>query len=230
MTFAGAELDPYWFPCDGPLWGVPHGANVLTNLPFLVVGLWGLVRLRRAGPWRADDRNRIGLWVSVALLALGSGAYHVWLTPATLAADRACICGIMAFSVAEVLAVVRPGARRAAVTWGLFAVAQASVLAWCLGATSLFYGALQVLGSLVTLGLAIGSWRKGALPGGDLRALVSFIGLYALAKLAELFDQAVCDATGVIGGHPLKHLLAAAALAALLPWLGRPSERGPSPT
>jgi hypothetical protein len=224
MTFAGVELDPYWFPCDGPLWGVPHGANVLTNLPFLVVGLWGLTRLGRAGPWRADDRNRIGLWVSVALLAFGSGAYHVWLTPVTLAADRACICGIMAFSVAEVLAVVRPGARRAVVTWGLFAVAQASVLAWCLGATSLIYGALQVLGSLVTLGLALGAWRRGVLAGGDLRALASFIGLYALAKVAELLDQAVCDATGVIGGHPLKHFLAAVALAALLPWLARPSD------
>ena len=58
LPLAGIELDPYWFPCDGPLLGVPHGANVLTNAPFLVLGLWGLWRLQRAGPFVAADRNR----------------------------------------------------------------------------------------------------------------------------------------------------------------------------
>lgn len=225
LPLGGIELDPYWFPCDGPLIGVPHGANVLTNAPFLVLGLWGLWRLRRAGPFVAADRNRIGLWLSVALLAFGSGAYHVWLTPATLAADRVCICGIMAFSFAEVLGAVAPAWRTPRVTWTLLAATQASVLLWCLGATSLIYGALQLVGSVATLWLAVRGWRTGALAGTALRSLVLFVALYALAKVAELFDQAVCDATGFLGGHPLKHLLAAAALAAVLPWWGRSARR-----
>ena len=51
------------------VFGIPHGANVLTNLPFLVLGVWGLLRLARAGGTGAGNGNRVGLWVSVALLA-----------------------------------------------------------------------------------------------------------------------------------------------------------------
>jgi hypothetical protein len=227
IVFLGVELDPYHFACDGPLWGIPHGANVLTNLPFLLIGLVGLRRIARVGPFERVDLNRVGLWISVALLSVGSGAYHFFLTPATLAADRICICGILAFSVAEVLGVVNPAARSARLTWGLFAVCQASVLAWCLGATSLIYGALQALGGVVTLWLALRAWRTGALAGSALRSLLLFVAFYALAKVAELFDAEICDLTGGVAGHPLKHVLAACGLASLLPWLGR-SARSPS--
>lgn len=226
---AAIDLDPYWFPCDGPLLGVPHGANVLTNLPFLILGLWGLLRVWRAGPPVGADSNRVGLWTSVLLLAFGSGAYHLLLTPATLAADRACISGILAFTVAEVLAAVWPGSRRPAVTLSLLAATELSVVLWCLGATSLIYGALQALGSLVLPVLAFRAWRAGRMPGSALRSLVLFIALYALAKVAEALDAAVCSWTGFLGGHPLKHLLAAAALAALLPWLGRSVRASPAP-
>ena len=222
MVVAAIDFDPYWFHCDGPLFGVPHGANVLTNLPFLCLGVWALLRLRRGGRLTSADTNRVGLWVSVSLLAFGSGAYHLWLTPATLAADRVCICGILAFSVAEVLAAVRPDLRRPSVTYGLLAVTELSVMLWCLGATTWIYGALQVVGSLVTAWLAVAAWRAGRLAGTALRSIVLFIALYALAKVAEVLDEPICRWTGGFAGHPVKHLLAAAALAALLPWLGRP--------
>ncbi len=228
IPFLAVELDPYWFPCDGPWLGVPHGANVLTNLPFLVIGLWGLRRLRRTGGPGAADGNRVALWTSVALLAFGSGAYHVYLTPATLAADRVCISAILAFSVAEVLALVWPRCRRASVSLGLLAVTELSVVVWLLGASSVIYGMLQAVGSVAMAWVAVRAWRTGRLPGIALRSLFSFIALYALAKGAELLDEPICRWTGLFAGHPLKHLLAAAALAALLPWLGV-SLRGATP-
>ena len=92
--------------------------------------------------------------------------------------------------------------------------------AWLLGASSMIYGLLQALGSLAMAWVAVRAWRTGRLPGAALRSLFSFIALYALAKGAELLDEPICHGTGVFGGHPLKHLLAAAALAALVPWLG----------
>lgn len=227
------ELDPYRFACDGPLLGVPHGANVLTNLPFLVLGLWGLARLGRGALARPADRDRVGLWTSVLLLAFGSGAYHLLLTPASLAADRVCIAAILAFVVAEVLAVTgagpRAGPRRAAVTLGVLALSEGSVLAWWLGATSLIYGALQALGAVLVLALTVRGWRRGTVEGVALRSLVRFTALYALAKGAEALDEPLCHLTGVLAGHPLKHLLAAAGLAALLPFLGRPATPPPAP-
>ena len=228
IPFFAIELDPYWFPCDGEWLGVPHGANVLTNLPFLVIGLWGLLRLRRTGGPGAADGNRVALWTSVALLAFGSGAYHVYLTPATLAADRVCISAILAFAVAEVLALVWPRWRRASVSLGLLALTQLSIVVWLLGGTSVLYGMLQAVGSLAMAWVAVRAWRTGRLPGAALRSLFLFIALYVLAKGAELLDEPICRWTGLFGGHPLKHLLAAAALAALVPWLGV-SVRGSMP-
>jgi len=221
------EIDPYWFPCDGPLFGIPHGANVLTNLPFLLLGLWGLARLRRSGGAGAGDGNRVGLWASIALLAFGSGAYHVYLTPLTLAADRVFISAILAFVVAEVLATVWPSLRRPRTTLLLLVVTELSVVLWMLGATSLIYGALQVLGSVVIAWIAVRAWRDGRLSGIALRSIFQFIALYALAKVAEVLDEPICRLTGGFAGHPLKHLLAAAALAALLPWMGRPARLPP---
>ena len=47
-------------------------------------------------------------------------------------------------------------------------------------------------------------------------AIAVAIGLYALAKAAELADHAVYDAVGFVSGHTIKHLLAAAASAVLV--------------
>jgi hypothetical protein len=47
------------------------------------------------------------------------------------------------------------------------------------------------------------------------------LGLYALAKVAELSDAAIFHATGWVSGHTLKHLLAAAAAGMLAVMLSR---------
>lgn len=218
------DLDPYSFACDGPLFGIPHGANVLTNAPFLLLGLGGLLRLARARDSSGPRGNRTGLWLSVALLAFGSGAYHLWLTPLTLAADRVCISAILAFVVAETWAVVEPTRRSPRVTLVLLAVTEGSIALWLLGATSWPYGVLQVLGGVALIALAVRGARTGRLSGVARRALTLFIVCYALAKVAEVLDEPICRWTGGFAGHPLKHLLAGAGIAALLPWLARPAE------
>ena len=210
------DFDPLWFPCDGPVLGIPHGLNVLTNLPFLFVGLWGLWRLQRVPrvPGRADA---VGLWVSTALLCFGSGAYHLWLTPFTLGLDRLCIAGIMgsfaAYGIVEALPAT-PSRGRSTLLVGL---AIATVGVWALGGTSIPYGVFQAVGGVAVLVLYVRAWRRGVVKSGAIRAVALFVLFYGCAKLMEVFDQAICDATGVFGGHPIKHILAAAGLLALVP-------------
>jgi len=57
--------------------------------------------------------------------------------------------------------------------------------------------------------------------------LLALLG-YAAAKATELYDQEIFLLSGnLVGGHVLKHLLAAAAIAAVIPMLGRREKRAP---
>src|SRR5262249_44770216 len=60
----------------------------------------------------------------------------------------------------------------------------------------------------------------GGAPRGDQAAFALAIGLYVLAKLAELADRAVFDALGFMSGHTLKHHLSVAASLVIVGRLG----------
>lgn len=79
------------------------------------------------------------------------------------------------------------------------------------------WAVLQFGGMALVLGLAALPARNRAMP---LR-LGLVIAAYAAAKLVELADHAIFDATGgLIAGHALKHVLASlAALPVILPFL-----------
>ena len=170
----------------------------------------------------------MGLQVSTVLLAAGSGAYHWFLTPATLALDRAAIAAIMAFVAAEAVALATGRGARLAVTSTFLAVAEGSVVLWVAGGTSWVYGGLQAVGGLAVLALVANAFRAGRAPASTVRALVVFLVLYALAKAVEGLDAEICRATGSVGGHPGKHLLAALGLAALFGWMAPGASRAPA--
>ena len=88
----------------------------------------------------------------------------------------------------------------------------ASVAYWKVSGDLSLYVALQG-GGIVGLLLLMLLTPKG----NDSIPWAWVLGWYALAKVAEFADQAIFDATHrVIAGHSLKHLLAAAAGAAVL--------------
>src|SRR5262245_42283058 len=71
--------------------GIPHAADVLSNLGFALVAIWGWLAL---WPHRADERLRAG-WpgyrlflIGLLLTAFGSGFYHLAPDNARLIADR----------------------------------------------------------------------------------------------------------------------------------------------
>ena len=73
------------FADQRPLLGIPHCLDVISNLPFLLVGLWGSRLLFRlaATPGQqaflrpADALAYQVLFLSVALVGLGSAWYHL---------------------------------------------------------------------------------------------------------------------------------------------------------
>lgn len=190
------------------LLGVPHALNVLSNLPFLVVGGLGLLHLARADIDRAVALP-YGLFFAGALLtALGSAWYHLDPRDATLVWDRLPIALGFAGLVAATLVDRAP--RRAVRFSALFAgIAVATVLNWSWGGNLLPYLVMQA--SFVAAALAATAGVASTFT--HARWLYGAALLYGVAIACEKFDKPI-DALliGVVSGHTLKHLLAASAL------------------
>ncbi len=171
--------------------GVPNFFNVVSNLPFLVVAVWGWRRMRRL-----QDRVFLG---AVGLVTFGSAYYHAWPSDATLFWDRL----PMALAFLSLLATViedrldKVWGRR--LFWPLLIAGAASLIWWRYTGDLRWYGLVQFLPMLVML-LLLRDFGDPLFP------LACF---YGLAKLLEWKD----DAIGTIistGGHPWKHVAAAA--------------------
>ena len=197
---------------DVSVWlGIGHAADVLSNLPFAIVGAWALLRRRAGAAWTAFD-------AALVLTAIGSAYYHASPDDARLVWDRLPI----ALACAALLAAVRSETRGTAelpMLAALCAVAIASVLWWRVTGDLRPYLLLQ--GAPLLL-VPFWQWQGGA----PRRARALFgiaIAGYVAAKACEVFDHEILAAATVVSGHTLKHLLAAEA--ALMIVEGRGVER-----
>ena len=205
------------FADDRAWFGIPNAANVFSNLPFALIGGWGLWRLAKQAP--TGPAHAAWCWFSaaVACTALGSALYHWEPTNGWLVLDRLPIAWACATLTCALLA--ERVDRRWASVWALCIAVVAgtvSVLYWWVteqqGQGDLRpYLAVQFLPMLLVpaaLALRLAPTGERAVSG---HALWTVLLLYAAAKLTELGDHAVLEAVGVTSGHTLKHLLAAAA-------------------
>jgi hypothetical protein len=198
--------------------GIPRFADVISNLPFAVVGLWGVIFVLRTDRRRLtpflDSRERWPYLIAFAgifLTALGSAYYHLDPNNARLVWDRLPI--MIAFTATTAAMVTeRVEVRTGLILLPVFlTIGIASVLQWYAtelrGAGDLrFYAAVQVGATLILL--LVLAFPARYTRGSDIGIMV---GLYALAKMFELLDKPIFRANGWISGHTLKHLAAAAA-------------------
>jgi hypothetical protein len=211
-----------------PWHSLPNAMDVLSSLPFAAIGIWGLFTLRGLDRAHDDALEAASLpqtakhlplntvdcaWMFFAgliLTAAGSAFYHLQPDSMRLAADRAgmavAFAGLVGFAVCERVS-ARAGWPAAWFTLagGLLAAAvchkTGNALPWAL---------VQFGGMALFMMLSLARPTSGAI-GLRLGWVVFF---YALAKLFEISDHAIYEATyHLISGHSLKHL--GAALAAL---------------
>jgi hypothetical protein len=193
------------------LFGVPNFWNVATNLPFLFVGLLGLVKFRRlANPALAFHYSFLS--TAVAAVALGSAHYHLQPSNGTLVWDRLPMTVAFMTLFSAVIADRVSWRVGMALLWPLVIAGLASIGWWVRteadGAGDLRpYAVVQFLPMLL-IPLILITWPKSGL---NERLLWMALAAYAAAKIAEWLDLGILELTGLSGGHALKHLLAALA-------------------
>jgi hypothetical protein len=222
----------YFDFADGRLLlGVPNALNVLSNLPFLAVGLAGLAALR-PGRVRWNDLRERAPWlvfcVGVALTGAGSAWFHLAPSAGTLVWDRLPMTlGFMGLLCALLTERVDAAWGRR-LLWPLVGVGVSSVLYWYLselaGAGDLrpyFLVQYYPLLAVPLLLLLFPARYSGSF------TYLAALGAYLLAKVAEVKDTEIYRLGGLVSGHTVKHLLAAAGIGAIVWMLARrePIER-----
>lgn len=209
------DLDYHMFADQRDAYGVPNAFDVLSNIPFVIVGLLGLRLLSGGvGPGGLPQllwHYRI-FFLGVLLTGVGSAYYHWRPDNATLFWDRLPMTiGFMAFFsllVGECIS-VRLGR---ILLLPLLVIGVGSALYWywteMTGSGDLrFYLLVQFLPIVLTPYILL--FFPSTLT--EKFWMWWLTGFYVLAKVLEMTDRFWFDLTGVVSGHTLKHLVAAAA-------------------
>jgi len=215
--------------------GIPNALDVLSNVPFAIVGLLGLAATfsRRVGtfvdPW--ERWPYAVLFAGVALTSLGSGYYHLAPDNARLVWDRLPI----AVGFMGLLAAV--AAERVSVSLGrwlfvpLLLAGAAGVFYWYWGevrnAGDLRLYVVVQFGSLLWIVLLLLLYPARY---SGTAYLVTGLAAYGVSKAFELADRQIFDVARIVSGHTLKHLVAAAGVACVVMMQREraPTRSGPS--
>ena len=205
------------------LLGLPHAADVLSNLPFLAIGTLGLHFLLHS--WRTQNpaafSNQHATWpyvllfAGIVLTAFGSAWYHAQPNDATLLWDRL----PMAFGFAGLVAgtlMDRAPQRTSPWLLAFAAVGAGTVIYWHAFGNLVPYLVMQV--GFITAALVATAWIRPLYTHG--KRIYAATGLYLIAVILERLDHQVYGLLGGwVSGHTLKHLFACAAIAVVLSML-----------
>jgi len=192
--------------------GIPNLVNVMSNLPFVVVGLLGIRLCLTANISASLQKSRrpyLVFFLGVMLTGFGSGYYHLLPDNFTLLWDRMPLAVLsIALFCAVVSDCIHPKiGNRLLLPLIVLAISSASYWYYSelMGAGDLRpYILIQFLPMLL---LPLILWLYDGNRHGC--AFVwSVLGVYVLARIAESLDAEIYRYLRFISGHSIKHLLA----------------------
>jgi len=192
---------------------IPNNLNVISNIPFLLVGLYGLwvVLSSKSNQIKRELKPElITFFIGVSLVSVGSGYYHIAPDNQTLIWDRLpmTIAFMALFSVTIGEFISLKYAKPLLIfllSFGIFSVVYWSVTE-AKGVGDLrFYILVQFLPMLlIPVFLLLGENNSRSTSG-----YWQLIGCYALSKVFEHYDEQTLTLLSEVSGHSLKHIFAA---------------------
>jgi Ceramidase len=198
------------------IFGIPYFWNVVSNLPMLFIGAYGIRQALRYWQQRPEGVARwipLVLSAGVFMIGFGSGYYHWVPKNDTLLWDRLPMT-LMFMSLFSLLIYDYVGKRAGTNTfWIALPLGVASVLFWhfteAAGHGDLRPYALVQFFPMLAIVVLLLDFRK-KVP--YVRPLLFVLGWYVVAKMCEHYDHEIYRQLGFWSGHTLKHLFASVAL------------------
>jgi len=210
------DLTYHKFADSRVIWGIPNALNILSNIPFVLIGIWGIAITLRHG-LGAFYLPYIVFFVGVSLTGFGSSYYHYDPSNDRLFWDRLFLtiafAGLFASVISELIS------RKASIflLFPLLTVGMGSVFHWDWSETHAdgdlrLYAIFQFL-PIILIPLMLFLYE---LPAKYLRYIIGLIIFYLISKILELLDYEIFSVLQVISGHTLKHLVAAGGICFVL--------------
>ena len=194
--------------------GVPNVLDVLSNIPFVFVGIAGLIligkRFIRKTATPIDPMYMV-FFIGVFLTGFGSGYFHVEPNNATLVWDRLpmtiAFMGLFSAVIAERIS-LKAGRilLLPLLAFGIFTIWYWQWTETCGVGDLRPYGLVQFL-PMILIPLILWLFPPSYTRGYD---FMITIGWYGLSKLSEALDTQIFAIGSIVSGHSLKHIFAAA--------------------
>jgi len=189
------------FSDNRPFLGVPNFWNVISNVPFFIVGFLGLYKLTSIS---SEKTQYLLFFLGVLLVAFGSGYYHLDPNDNTLVWDRLPMTiAFMALFSIVISEFINSGKGRL-ILFPLIIIGLLAVLYWVVFNDLSFYAFVQFYPMLAIPVILIFFKSDYSFTIGYCILLLAYI----IAKLLEYFDYEVYSFIKVISGHSLKHIVA----------------------
>ncbi len=216
--------------------GIPNTLNVLSNIPFVMVGFLGTafsVRFIKADRFGVGYFFYMIFFIGVFMTGIGSSYYHYLPSNISLFWDRLpmalAFMGFFCSVIAELIDQKVAGFLLAP----LLLIGLGSVFYWIWTEQSghgdlRLYALVQYL-PFILIPLMMFMYT---IPKNYLRYVMGLGGLYIISKLFEIHDSTIYEWIKIVSGHTLKHLFAAAGTYCILKMLynrkygGQYPERG----
>lgn len=199
------NLHYHQFVDEKNFWGIKNSLNVLSNIPFLIVGFYGLITLNQLKKLPARLSWKF-FFIGIILVAPGSAYYHYWPNNSTLVWDRLPMTiGFMGLFSALITTYVNANLEKR-ILFASILIGFVSVIYWNLFDDLRLYYFVQFM-PLAIIPLIIFLYKGNIYP---LKHMILALSFYVLAKWVEFRDGEIYHLTGqVFSGHSLKHILAA---------------------
>lgn len=186
---------------------IPNFMNVISNLPFVLIGTAGLWMMNKSRPIGAFEELRTScmlFFVGIFFTGIGSAFYHLDPNNLTLIWDRLPMTiSFMAFFsiLTGTMINIELGKK---ILWSLIVFGIFSIWYWVTYDDLRLYALVQFLPILLTPLILI-LYKKNKI---QKKYYWLMILMYAIAKLFEALDSETYFALSLISGHSIKHLFA----------------------